>query len=151
MMTGDLMTEGWLMDDFLAYPAVQWINFVLRLLTLIFTLVFVIRYARRPWRTLPEGRHLMGFSCVVLAFMVISVFNNIMAWLDPHAEPDSSDGAYPGRQLIIMVLYAFTAWFMYKRNTLLVPEEKARQVQQDVDDSHDDRMTGATRDDGLDS
>lgn len=133
---------------------IQWlsaIGLLLRLVTLVFTTIFIVRYSRRPWRTLPEGRHLMGFSCVVWAFMLFSVVNNFAAWMDPTPPTVRPDGYWPGRELTAVILFGFTAWYMYKRNALLVPQEKLREEEQRENDLHDNRLTGADRDDVVDT
>lgn len=133
---------------------IDWIGLtglMLRVLTLVFTSIFIIRYVQRPWRTLPEGRHLMGFSCVVWAFMLWSVVNTFMAWVDDTPPEVRPDGDWPGRELVAVILFGFTAWYMYKRNTLLVPQEKLREAEKAENDLHDDRVDSAARDDVVDT
>jgi len=131
--------------SFAHVPDLPWLDLVgmvFRFLTFLFAATFIVRYSRRPWRSLPEGRHLMGFTCLVAAFMLWSLVNNIAAWLDPQPPTIRPDGKWPGRELVACVLFGFTAWYMYKRNTLLNPQRDAREAVEAENDLHDDRIEG---------
>lgn len=113
-----------------------------RVVALVFAAMFVIRYSRRAWRSLPEGRHLMGFSVIVLCFNLLGVVNSITAWLDAdsvggHFRPA---GDYPGRDEITVLLYAAVAYFMWERNRLLTRA---------YDDDDDDEVAGGDVDDEV--
>jgi amino acid transporter len=125
------------------------LGFIMRMLTMIFAGVFVVRYSRRRWRTLPEGRHLMGFSLVVFLFMVWSTVNTYMAWSDEHPPQVNPDGDWYGREEVAVILFGFTAFYMYQRNKLLVPEEKARDAKEAEDRLHDDRVTSTDQENGV--
>lgn len=110
-----------------------------RVIALLFAGTFVIRYNRRNWRSLPEGRHLMGFSLVVVAFNVLGVINSITAWLDADSVGGQfrPAGDYLGRDEITVLLYAAVAYFMYRQTRLLddaFKDQSGRVTGGDVDD-----------------
>lgn len=129
----------------------NWVGIILRGITLFYSATFVIRYSRRNWKALPEGRHLMGFSVVIMLFMILSFINNLAAYLDKIPPSVRPDGNYPGRDLISLVLFSGITWFMYRQNKLLLPDDghenpEHPQVQKDKDD-----LAGAARDDEVDT
>lgn len=92
-------------------------SILFRITTLLLSLIFVFRYARRPWRDYDEGEHIMVFTLIVAAFMIFATVNNITAYLDPASPP--VDGDYPGRTLIGLLLYLAITFELWERNRLL--------------------------------
>lgn len=130
------------------YQVVGVLGLILRLVTLFYATMFIIRYARLRWRTLPEGRHLMGFSVVLAAFMLWSVVNTVMAWVDPTPPTVNPDGHWPGRDEVAVILFGFTAYYMYERNRLLKPEYR-EDLDKTEDDKHDSRVTSPDEENGV--
>lgn len=91
----------------------------LRTAAMIFALSFVIRYWHLPWRSTPEGRHLMSFSAVVACTLAVATANQLVAYLDNVPAAPRDDGAYPGRIEISVILYIWIAFEMWRRNRLL--------------------------------
>lgn len=92
---------------------------IFRTAGLIFSVSFVLRYLRLPWRSTVEGRHLMSFSTVVALFLLYATVNNIAAYFDSYVPPGHVDGDYFGRLPIAVLLYGWVAYEMWKRNHLL--------------------------------
>lgn len=79
--------------------------------------IFILRYAVRPWRQTHEGEHVMTLTFIIAGFMAYATVNNVMTYLDPATPP--VDGDYPGRAMIGLILYAAVAWELWERNHLL--------------------------------
>lgn len=96
----------------------------LRTAAMLFAAGFVLRYWHMPWRATREGRHLMSFSAVVAITLAVATANQVIAALDDVPAPPRDDGAYPGRIEIAVVLYAWIAFEMWRRNRLLTRAQR---------------------------
>jgi hypothetical protein len=73
---------------------------------------FPVLYAAwAPWWRSPEGRHLMGFTVTVAAFLDLIL---AVRWLGP----------FPGLPAVLVVLYAAVALLLWRRLFLLIRAQR---------------------------
>lgn len=92
------------------------IIFVLKASGFILGAVFCIRYSKRPWRSTPEGWHLMSFTALIATFMLFAAIGDFLVWADPMV---IRDGDYGARRYVGIVLYTAINFLLFKRNELL--------------------------------
>lgn len=84
---------------------------ILRVEGALIALTFAARYSRTTWAQSAEGRHLMAFTVLVVAFLTTASVGSIL-------------GDYPGRPFVLLALYGLLAWLLWDRLLLLLTAQR---------------------------